>query len=834
MARNSGSRPAPWGTLGRLLVVLLAAGVLTAGLLLPYVGGLGLAARHEAQKFIDTSCNLQELPPPQKTTLFASDGKTVIATLFTQDRQPVPLSQVPQPLQDALVATEDRRFYSHHGVDMRGLIRSAVSTSGGDTQGGSTLTMQYVKQIRYYEAGKDIAKQQAAIDQNLNRKIEDAKCALFLENTKHESKSDILDNYLNIAFFGENSYGIETAAETYFGKHTQDLSMPESAMLVGLLRAPTEYDPFQHPEAAKARRNQVLQNLVDVHKLGQAQADAYAKTPISLASSKPPVVRQGCANSTGKIINVAFFCDYVVNWLENVGGITDTQLTTGGLKIVTTLDAPLQNAMQTRLFNTIPATSPMASVMPVVDPKTGNVLAMATSKHYGNVTSTKDNTHTVLPIFTEYAAQGASTYKLFPLLTALSIGVPNNWPLETPTGTGGYVPLNCSTGDGTFNNDAAESFSRNETLASATAKSSNTYFVGLADQLLNCDLGTIIDMASKLGIKGLQQPSGDGTMSVAQSITTFQRPAELVLGDIGTSPLEMAGAYAAVANGGRFNAPAPVISITDETNTQLTVKRAPAVQVVSPQVAAQATQILTGDTVYPGTSASQFSGWYGSGGSQVAGKTGTSVAVLPNGQTSENASLWFVGMTPNLVATSALINLDHPNAPAAGLPGVADPGTGAYGAYSAGVWLSALGPTLATQHWSWPDPNSPSFGDAVPPVIGQTLGAAKATLSAAGFNIAQLDAANGLRCASKQPSGTVAFAGPTLATRGSTILVCLSSGTGQTIYTAPRTTAPPTRSPTRGVPTRGGTTVTISPPGRGRGTTIVIPPPTTATPTPTH
>ncbi len=190
----------------------MATGILTAGLLLPYVGGLGLAARHESEKFLATPCNLQESQPPQQTTMFASDGKTVLARLFSQDRQPVPLSQIPKQLQEALVATEDRRFYSHHGVDMRGLLRSAVSTSSGDTQGGSTLTMQYVKQMRYYQAGKDVKAQQAAIDQNLNRKIEDAKCAIYIENTEHESKDQILDNYLNIAFFGENSYGIETAA----------------------------------------------------------------------------------------------------------------------------------------------------------------------------------------------------------------------------------------------------------------------------------------------------------------------------------------------------------------------------------------------------------------------------------------------------------------------------------------------------------------------------------------------------------------------------------------------------------------------------------------------
>ena len=215
MAANSGE-PNRWAAFGKLVAALVVAGVIAAGLVMPYVGGLALVAGNESGKFQNTTCTLQESKPPQRTTLLARDGKTVIATLFNQDRVPIPLTSIPVYLRDALVATEDRRFYSHHGVDMRGLLRSAVSTTGGNTQGGSTLTMQYVKQIRYYQAGDNVAKQQAAIAQNLERKIEDARCALYIEETLKESKGTILDNYLNIAFFGEHAFGIQTAAQTYF------------------------------------------------------------------------------------------------------------------------------------------------------------------------------------------------------------------------------------------------------------------------------------------------------------------------------------------------------------------------------------------------------------------------------------------------------------------------------------------------------------------------------------------------------------------------------------------------------------------------------------------
>ncbi|HEY2165951.1 MAG TPA: transglycosylase domain-containing protein [Jatrophihabitantaceae bacterium] len=810
-----------WPTIGKLVGALFAAAILTVGLALPYVGGLGLAARHESVKFLDTGCNLEETQPPQPSTIYASDGKTVIARIFTQDRQPVPLTDVPQALQDALVATEDRRFFSHHGVDMRGLLRSLVNSANGDTQGGSTLTMQYVKQIRYYQAGKDVAKQQAAIQQNLNRKIEDAKCALYIENTKHESKDTILDNYLNIAFFGENAYGIETAARTYFNVDVQKLSLPQSALLVGLLRAPTQYDPFQFPAAAKARRNEVLQNLVSVGKLSQSAATKYEATPVRLATTSPQEVREGCSSagqySTPKILNVGFFCDYVSNWLSTVQGIND--LDTGGYKIITTLSPSLQNTAQQNLWSNFPPSAQMTVAEPAVDPATGNVLAMVSSKLYGNTTSAKDNTHTTLANFTNYTASGASTYKLFPLLTALQMGIPATFTLGTDQGGKGYSPANCFDGGATgtqatvHNGDANESYSVNETLSSATAKSSNTFFVGLVDSVWGCDLQPVVNMAIKLGVNGLTQPVETGSkVTIGQNIVSNQYALQIALGSgLGTSPLEMAGAYAAIANGGKFNAPAPITSITDENNKAVIVKRSPATQVVSPQVAAQAVSILSGDTRFPGTSASQFAnGWYSQNSSVIAGKTGTAV----DGEKGlQNSGLWFVGMTPSLVATTAVINPSGPSNPISSLPNSSDPANSAYGDYAAGLWLNSFAPTLLPLHWSWPDPNSPTFGVPVPPVAGQTVAQAQATLSAAGFKMTQLDSANHTTCASAQPPGTIAYAGPEIAQKGTTIVVCPSSGVQPYVYTPPKPTATITKSNTNSGPPQpggGGRTITVT------------------------
>jgi membrane peptidoglycan carboxypeptidase len=802
----------PWPTIGKLLAALVACGVLVAGLLMPYVGGLGLFAGHEAGRFLDKPCTLRESPPPQRTTLYANDGKTVVATLFRQDRVPVPLSDVPPYLQDALVATEDRRFYSHHGVDMRGLLRGAVSTTGGDTQGGSTLTMQYVKQLRYYQAGDDVKAQQAAIDQNLNRKIEDAKCAIYIERTLKESKPKILENYLNIAFFGENSYGIQTAAETYFNKPARKLTLPESALLVGLLRAPSAYDPFVNPQAAKTRRNEVLDNLVTVGKLNPARAEQLKATPVSLATEAPPTVRQGCANSASTIPNVAFFCEYAVKWLESVNGLSESLLQTGGLNITTTLDPKLQASMQTRLTERVPASAPVTAVLPAVDPRNGNVLAMAASKRFG----TRGN-QTEQPIFTSYVAHGASTYKLFPLLAALSTGFPSDWAMQTATNGDKYSTRNCFTQSSVGNGDANETYNQNETLTSATAKSSNSFFVGLVDVGMDCSLAPSVDIALKLGMNGLKQPSAeDPKQTWAQYVEQQQRAQLFVLGSIPTSPLELAAAYAGVANGGKFYAPSPILKISSgvagtSNEKLLPVKRATPVQAVTPEVAHKAVTILQGDTHGVGTSASQFeSSWYSGDRSEVAGKTGTNAATNARGnETTKNAAIWFVGMTPTLTAASAVIDFDDPNRASRGLrrQGVGS----AYGGYAAGLWIDALRSTLGTRQWTWPDATP---GTDVPDVTGLEPKEAKSRLAAAGFTMRYLDpdAGNAVQCASSQPFGTIGYYGPKVAPRGSAITVCVSKGVPQPIYVyvppPPKYTyTPPVPAPTTGTssaPTNGG------------------------------
>jgi membrane peptidoglycan carboxypeptidase len=793
---SSPARPDPALTIAKLTGIVALLGVLAAGVLLPYVGGLGLAANHEASKFLDQPCNLVETPPPQKTIVYARDGKTVIAELFQEDRQPVPLSEVPTYLQQALVATEDRRFYSHHGVDMRGLLRSALSTGSGNTQGGSTLTMQYVKQVRYYQAKTD-AEKQAAIDQNLNRKIEDAKCAMDIE--RRESKAQILQNYLNIAFFGENSYSIQTAAQTFFNKPVSQLTLPEAALLVGAVRAPAQYDAFQNPTAARQRRNEVIQNMVEVGDISAAQAAVYKATPVKLATETAPPVRRGCFNANPAIKNVGFFCQYVTNWLTSTGGLSDTELNTGGLRIVTTLDPGLQNNAQAGLSAAMPASSPATAISPEVDPKTGDVLAMITNKLYG---PTPDGKHSAANLFTDASANAASTYKLFSLVAALKAGVdPDSFILQTAnpylaTGCGAAAPIQ---------NDNS-SIPTVDNLRDATVRSSNTFFIALEEKLFQgCDLSPIVGTAQSLGMTTLNQQVGnDPSQTLARRIIT-QRQFGFTIGTYATSPLQLAGAYATIGNDGVFCPPAPVLSIKDVTGRPLPVPRKPCSAQMAPQVARAAANVLIGDSSAPGTAAPAYQAYAAAGGSPVAGKTGTQNAATT---ATDNAAIWYAGVTPNLAGAMAVYNPQSPSGSLKGVPGAAD--GQAEGVNAAALWLDAVQSTLLSQRWAWPGVNDVPGSIRVTPVTNLPLDQATAALTAQGFKVANLGQIyQGVRCGSSAPYDTVAYFSPKVAVPGTTITVCMSNG--QQPY-APPPPPPPKPTPRRGNSSQPAPGPTIAPP----------------------
>ncbi|MCW2525922.1 MAG: ponA [Pseudonocardiales bacterium] len=774
-------------TFGKLIGVLVVTGVLAAGVLLPYVGGIGVAASKAADKFLDTKCDLQETALAQSTTIYASDGQTVIATLFKDNRQIISLTAVPTLVQRALIDTEDRRFYEHHGIDTRGLGRALLNASdGGATQGASTLTQQYVKQVRFYQADSDEARA-AAIQQSGDRKIYEAKCALDLE--KKYTKAQILEKYFNIAYFGEQSYGIAVAARNYFNKAPADLTVPEAASLVGLVKDPTLYDPFQHPKEARERRDEVIGNMVKAGDITAAQGTEFQNSPLKTASAKAPDAAQGCSFANDAAIqNVGFFCDYVIDWLKTKGGVNENKLYTGGWKVVTSIDAATQNAAQANLFGTFPPESPSTLIQPAVDPTTGQILAMATSKRYDYADAHKDDpSYTTIPLFKSAFAGSGSTYKYFALVSALTAGVKPAQALTTAGNSSQrYFPKNCPNANTKIRATGianAGNYAATLSLSAATVQSSNTYFVGLEDQIFNCNLSTIVGTAQSLGMDALNTRIESQNKTVAQAVIDDPRYT-FTLGQEATSALELTEAYGVAANDGVYCQAKPVLSITDPAGKAVDFKQPTCTRQMSQWVARTVVNILTGDTLN-GTAASPFGRFfYGSLASRsdhiVAAKTGTNNASRETFAGSgeyeddgQNSALWFVGLTPHLVAASAVVNVDNPTSDVR-IPGVAATSSTSefFGAYAAQYWIGSFGKKLAATPWFWPAANAIAGASPVPSVVGSTPVAAATTLTNAGFKPVQYPIA----CGGKGIPGVINYSGPEYAPKGSEVYYCVSNG----------------------------------------------------------
>jgi membrane peptidoglycan carboxypeptidase len=331
----------------------------------------------------------------------------------------------------------------------------------------------------------------------------------------------------------------------------------------------------------------------------------------------------------------------------------------------------------------------------------------------------------------------------------------------------------------------------------------------MEDGLFGCDLKPILSMMERLGMKNmLQKDPGDdkGKRTYADSVILNGQPT-LTLGSYPTSPLELTSAYAVAANDGIYCAPSPVLSIADKTGKDIAIKRTPCTQVITPQIARQAATLMTGDTNAGGTAANIFkTAWYGQNKSLISGKTGTDVTQPDPTKPELSSSFWFVGMTPNVVSTMALINVSKPTTPITGIPGLTDAAaqTTADGSVAAGFWLSAMLPSIKAAKWTWPSPNGVAGSITVANVVGQTPQAATATLTQQGFKVAAF-ADGEVQCGAPAQPGTIGYFGPGFAAPGTTITYCVSTGTKPYIYTAP---APRTTPSTPGAtpPAGGGAT----------------------------
>jgi len=618
-------------------------GVLAAGLVVPLAAGANTATDSVLEVFDELPADLEPGTLAEQSRVYANDGKTQLATFYTENRIVVPLDSVSQPMQDAVIAIEDKRFWHHGGVDLEGIPRAAVNNVlERPTQGASTLTQQYVKNVLIEQAVRedDTMGIWEAREDSLGRKAREAKLAISLE--KQMSKEEILQGYLNIAQFGRSVYGVETAAQHYFSKSAKDLNAVEAATIAGVTKAPSLYDPTANPEVAQSRRNTVLLTMYQQGYITKDEYDEGRATPIADTLDVKPV-EVGCQAAGG----AAFFCDYVTKVIISDPAFGETAddrkalLYRGGLDIYTTLDPKMQKAAEKQAKAAVPPDDPseIEDAIVSVEPGTGKILAMAQNRAYDANEEPAPNTTAVN--YSVDQAHGSSngfspgsTWKPFVLAEWLKSG---HSLYETVNANHRTWVLNrdfrssCTilTGEtwSPANSDGPGSGSMS--VLKATYNSVNTAYTTMASQL---DLCAVAKTAESMGF----QPSEleDGKLRDIQVVPS------MIIGTQNSSPLGMAAAYATLAAGGTYCEPIAITKVVNGAGEELDVPKPSCNKnALDPEIAATVTyalqQVMT-----------QGSGRFAQLDGRVsAGKTGTSQL---------NRHNWFIGYTPQ-VATAVWI-----------------------------------------------------------------------------------------------------------------------------------------------------------------------------------
>ncbi|MFD9487203.1 transglycosylase domain-containing protein [Streptomyces sp. NPDC059991] len=605
--------------------VSVLSGAVLAGIALPAFGALGLAAKGTVEGFDEIPANLKTPPLSQRTSILDSKGGQ-IATVYSRDRTVVPLADISPYMQKAIVAIEDSRFYEHGAIDLKGVLRAVNknATSGGVAQGASTLTQQYVKNVFVEEAGDDPDKVAEATQQTLGRKVKELKYAIQVE--EELGKKKILENYLNITFFGQQAYGVEAAAKRYFSKPAKDLKLEEAAMLAGIVQSPSRYDPVNDAQEAKKRRDTVLQRMADMKDVSQAEADRAKAAPIKLKVSKP---KNGCITA---VSGAGFFCDYVreVFLSDPVFGKTKEERAKlwnqGGLTVRTTLDPQAQQSTQASIKGHVYQSDKVATAVTLVQPGTGRIMAMGQSRPYGFGSHETQINFSVNKQLggSNYGFPVGSTFKPFLAAAAIEGGKPPTQQYPSPYEMDYPATVQTCSGKPWVNISDEHLENENESengpypLKTAMEKSVNTYFVQMLGEIGMCPVAQMTDKLHVVQGNGAKLP---------------MVPSALTLGSTGISPLNMASAYAAFANRGTYCTPVAIESIKKADGTALRVPKSSCSQAMSQTTADSVNTLLRGVTD-SGTGALA-----GLSDRDNAGKTGT---------TDQRKNAWFVGYTPNM------------------------------------------------------------------------------------------------------------------------------------------------------------------------------------------
>lgn len=619
--------------LGGFVVISLLGGLLLSALSMPGIAAAGRGAVSVVGAFEALPSRLPSGGVAEGSRILDAGGH-VIATPHALDRTVVPLAKIAPIMRKAQVAIEDSRFYEHGALDARGLSRALVATLGGRTEGASTITQQYVKLTLQADAlgrGNERAAAAAVTRQGMAgvaRKLQELRYAAELERTR--SKDAILAGYLNLAYYGDQAYGVEAAAQAYFSVHAADLTYVQAALLAGLVRQPSATDPLTHPQAAFQRRNVVLDRMAQLRIITPRQAAAGKRVPI--AAMLQPSDRAGtCAASSEP-----YFCEYVIAWLEQDPALgadataRADRIASGGLTIRTTLRPGWSGMIRDLLKQRVAVddSSGVGSAATIVEPGTGRILAMGqTSRFSGSHGTQIDWNADAAYGGSTYGFQFGSTAKMFTLATAFAQGMSEGDSVDAkaagPSRPATYTPSENSDSCTDWNTWQVHNDSTwgggPMSLRRATAQSVNSAFASLT---LKVGLCHVLDTMAALGLH-----LGNGK--------PLPKVATMALGAGTVSPVTLASAYAAIAAKGVYCSPVPVVSVTARGGRRLPIRGAGCHQAIDPDVASSVARILQAPLDDPGGTA------YGLGlpGRPAAGKTGT---------TDGHVQTWFVGFTPQL------------------------------------------------------------------------------------------------------------------------------------------------------------------------------------------
>jgi membrane peptidoglycan carboxypeptidase len=657
------------------LVVSVLAGVLVAGLFIPLAGMAGVTSNAAASELESLPAELATPAPATRSKVLMGNGKT-LAYFYDENRIPVKLKKIAPIMRQAQIAIEDHRFYEHGALDFKGTMRALVrnSTDGGITQGGSSITQQYVKmvQIEQCQAKGDSECVRDAQAPTVERKIRELRYAIAME--KKFNKDQILERYLNIAYYGEGAYGVEAAARHYYSTKADKLTLPQAAMLAGLVQNPDANNPVRNPSAALDRRDVVLNRMVELKLISIDQAHDAKKAGFDRDRVKP--TRNGCVGT-----RYPFLCDYVRRTLLNTPSLgknieeRGNLINRGGLVIQTAIDPKTQDLAQRKVSSVVGPRDPIISTMNMIQPGTGLIIAMAQSRPVMGNKPKKGQTYWNLAVDPAMGGiqgyQAGSTFKLFTLAAALEKGIPisKKFRAKSPFNFTGRRFQTCHGKSRVYDHWVVKNsvgHSKTIGMMEAAQWSVNTYFIQLE---LATGMCRVTKMAERTGVKvgaRIGQPPLD-------IVKFYQDKPSFTLGTVEVSPLSMAEAYATFAARGIHCNPIIISRITTRSGKNLEVPDANCRRVVDKDVADGVNKVLK-SVVDKGTGkrAKIYDG------RDIAGKTGT---------INSNEAVWFSGYTPE-IAGVAMISVDNTKKPfikhgkgyyrRGGVKGYRVPSTGVY------------------------------------------------------------------------------------------------------------------------------------------------------------